>query len=484
MRVALKLMVVFLGLLVTVLALESWQRVQREREVVERDIAHEQRLLGRALRPSVRLALRSGDVDAAREVLEIAEQGEAEVGIRLVDLGLEGLGGAPAVPERLTGRGEREATHVDRSTDPGTVYTYVPLGADAPGTAIELAEPLSEAEARIHRGAMGLLWTTLAIALGAAWLAVLVGNWIVGRPVRDLVARTEEIAAGSLDMLPRSRRRDELGHLHSAIAKMVDRLREARAAAERETEARLEAERRLRHGERLAAVGTLAAGVAHELGTPLQVVAGRARMIEEADTTPPDLERHARIVRTEAKRMERIVRSLLSLSRPRHRVRRPVSVDTLVAEVVEHLGPNAEKSGVRIEASIDESLTVLGDRDHLAQLLTNLVQNAVQAMPDGGTVGVSVSLAGALEPPPDVPPHEAYVRIDVHDDGVGIPPELQSEIFDPFFTTKDVGQGTGLGLSVAFVIAREHDGWLALDSAPCVGTTLSILLPIGSEAAA
>ncbi len=483
MRVALKLMIVFLGLLVTVLGLEGWQHLQREREVVERDMAHEQRLLGRALRPSVRLALRSGDLDAAQELLQVAQEGEAEVGIRLVGVGPDGLGATPALPIHLTGRGEAEVTHTDRSTGPGTVYTYIPLGDDAPGTAIELAEPLAKAEARIQRGAMGLLWTTLAVALGAAWLAVLVGNWIVGRPVRDLVAHTEEIAAGSLDVLPRSRRRDELGHLHSAIAKMVDRLREARAAAERETEARLEAERRLRHGERLAAVGTLAAGVAHELGTPLQVVAGRARMIEEAEETPEGLRRHARIVRTESKRMERIVRSLLSLSRPRHRVRRPVAVGTLIAEVIEHLSPNAEKAGVRIEAEGIDELTVLGDRDHLAQLLTNLVQNGVQATPEGGRVGISVSRSAALEPPPDVPPHDGYVRIDVHDDGAGIPPELQNEIFDPFFTTKDVGQGTGLGLSVAFVIAREHDGWLVLDSLPSVGTTLSILLPIAEDAA-
>jgi two-component system NtrC family sensor kinase len=482
MRVALKLMVVFLGLLVTVLALEGWQRLRREREVVERDIAHEQRLLGRALRPSVRLALRAGDLRGAEELLQVAEEGEAEVGIRLVALGPDGVGTAPAVRAPLTGDARKEATHVDRTNEPGTVYTYVPLGDDAPGTAIELAEPLAKAEARIRQGAMGLLWTTLAVAFGAAWLAVLVGNWIVGRPVRDLVARTEEIAAGSLDVLPRTRRRDELGHLHSAIAKMVDRLREARAAAERETEARLEAERRLRHGERLAAVGTLAAGVAHELGTPLQVVAGRARMIEEAKETPADLRRHARIVRTESKRMERIVRSLLSLSRPRDQVRRPVAMGTLVAEVVEHLGPNAEKAGVHIEAAIDESVTVLGDRDHLAQLLTNLVQNGVQAMPEGGRVAVRLSRSSPLEPPPDVPPHEGYVRIDVHDEGVGIPPELQDEIFDPFFTTKDVGQGTGLGLSVAFVIAREHDGWLALDSAPSAGTTLSVLLPVATEA--
>lgn len=481
MRVALKLMVVFLGLLVMVLAFEGWLRVRREHEVVERDVAHEQRLLGRALRPSVRLALRSGDLGAAREVLHVAQEGEAEVAIRLVDLGTAGLGDAPAVPIARTGRGDQEATHVDRTSTPGTVYTYIPLGEAAPDTAIELAESLAKAETRIREGVMSLLWTTLALAFGAAVLVVLIGHWIVGRPVRALVASTQEIAAGSLKELHRSQRRDELGHLHSAIAQMVDRLREARAATERETEARLEAERRLRHGERLAAVGTLAAGVAHELGTPLQVVAGRARMIEEAKETPADLRRHARIVRTESKRMERIVRSLLSLSRPRQRVQRPIAMDALVAEVVEHLGPNAESAGVQVEATTDDAATVQGDRDHLAQLLTNLVQNGVQAMPEGGRLTVSLSRCGPLEPPPDVPPHPSYLRIDVHDEGVGIPPELQDEIFDPFFTTKDVGQGTGLGLSVAFVIAREHEGWLAVESGDA-GTTLSVLLPIAEEA--
>jgi signal transduction histidine kinase len=463
-RVALKLTAFILVLLIAVLALEGWLRVQREREVFEQDIEHEQRLLGRALRPSIELAWRTEGLSEAEAILDRAQRGESEVRIRLVSV--DGAG-EDAPLHRGTARAAiargSEANLIDRSSSPGVVFTYVPVTApDGSGTAIELSESLAIAEERLDDSSIRVFLTALAIVLGAGILALGLGERIVGRPVRRMVELAGRIASG--DLSPPAapiRRWDELGQLKGAINAMVRGLADARDHAERETEARLQAEREMRRSERLVAVGTLAAGVAHELGTPLQIVSGRARMIDDEPGASETSKRNARIVHEQASRMERIVRQLLSLERPARMVRSPLTMSSVARETVELLSPSAKKASVELEVVEDDAGPVRGDRDHLGQLVTNLIQNAIQAMEDGGHVWVTISRASNVEPPSDeLGEAGSYVCLEVADDGPGIPKELEGQLFDPFFTTKEVGSGTGLGLSVAHGIARDHEGWL------------------------
>lgn len=479
MRVALKLTAVILGLLISVLALEGWLRVQHEREVFEHDLEHEQRLLGRALLPSVELAWRTEGAEAAERILSRAQRGESsEVRIRLVALEPGATGEAPAVASVAGSPLWRERSVVVREPAPGTVHTYVPVDSpEGRGTAIELSESLAAVEASLQRSLVRVLWTALAIIVGAGLIALLLGERVVGRPVRRLVAQAGRIEQGDLSPPDLPRRRDELGELKEAIAAMVAGLASARARLERETEARLEAERRLRHGERLAALGTLAAGVAHELGTPLQIVSGRARRIEDASDTAARACADAMIIRKQTKRMERIVRQLLALARPSDRARDGVDLAAVVGETLDLLGPGAAERHVRLERSLEDA-EVEGDRDHLGQLATNLVRNAIQAVEPGAAVRVRLFTTGDATSPAGAP-HDAdrFVCLEVADEGPGISPDVQLHVFDPFFTTKEVGEGTGLGLSIAHGIARDHGGWIELSSQAGEGAVFRVCLP-------
>lgn len=475
MRVALKLMLAFLSLLILVLSVEGWLRLRREREVNERDMQHEQRLLGRALRPSVEELWRAEGPAGVDAMLVAAQRDEREARISLVALQPGAVGAEPSVP--LT---RDMDSYVDRSVDPGMIYTWVPLTAPdgSEGTALELSESLRITNQRLARSAQGVGWTALSMILGSALLAVMLGDWLVGRSVRKMVEDTARIAQGRLGLPADPRRRDELGELQRAIGGMVRSLQEANELAERETEARVEAERRLYHRDRLAAVGTLAAGVAHELGSPLQVVSGRARLVEKTD----DMEsahRHAGIIRAQAKNMERIVQELLTLARPRSEHYTLVSLDSVVGEVVTALDTIASRHQVELVYERHETPPIPGDATHLGQLVMNLVRNAIDATAPGGRVLVRVEPCTHPKRPPDVPGTRGpFVCIEVDDEGEGISLEDQRHVFDPFFTTKEVGQGTGLGLSVAHGIAREHNGWINVESREGEGSVFRVFLPV------
>ncbi len=463
MRVALKLMVLFVGLLVAVLAMDGWLRLRRERAVYERDAMHEQRLLGRALRPAVEATWRAEGREAAAEVLALAQAGESEVSLRL-----------------RRRDPSAQAVEVTREHAPGTLTTFVAIDApDGASWAIELSESLAEPEARLRRGLVRTGWIALAALLGAAVLAVVFGEWIVGRPVRRLVEGAARIAQGDLSPLPAPPRRDEIGELKRAIATMVGGLANAREETERAREGQLEAERRLQRGERLVAIGTLAAGVAHELGTPLQVVAGRARMIERDAAAGPTARRHAAIISRQARHMERIVRELLGLARADGVRHETLSMRELATDTLETLRPLAEQGAVELALEPGPEGRVRGDREHLSQLLTNIVQNAIQAMEGSGSVRVRIEETSEAAPPPDevTRPAERYVVATIRDDGPGISEEDQPRVFDPFFTTKDVGEGTGLGLAVAYGIAREHGGWIEARSARGEGAEFRVMIP-------
>jgi signal transduction histidine kinase len=255
---------------------------------------------------------------------------------------------------------------------------------------------------------------------------------------------------------------------------MAESLSEQRRAAERRAEEWLALERELRHSERLASVGRLAAGVAHEMGAPLNVIKGRVEMLRERPDAP--VENRARnldIIGAQADAIADIVRQLLTLARPFNLRREAIEPARLIASVVELIEADAVKSGVMIEAPLNRrhSDFVEGDQSLLRQSLMNICINALHSMVQGGRLLIEVA------------PEErrrnggTFVGLRVSDTGSGIPPENLAHIFDPFFTTKEVGKGTGLGLSVARRIVEEHDGWIEADNLEEGGSAFTVWLP-------
>ena len=257
-----------------------------------------------------------------------------------------------------------------------------------------------------------------------------------------------------------------------------------------ETHAHIRANEQLQHANRLATVGQLAAGVAHELGSPLQVVSGRAKMIAVGESTGEDAKESGQIILDQARRMTEIIRGLLDFARRRSAARTPTRVLDLARHAHAMLEPIAHKLGVSlelVELEGDEGSTLEIDAIQIQQALTNLVMNAIQAVSAGGHVTIEVVRLRAPHPPDSsgllrapTSPGGADTNcacLRVIDDGPGISDEDQERVFEPFFTTKDVGEGTGLGLSVAHGLVRDNGGWITVESMLGKGARFSIVFP-------
>ena len=186
-------------------------------------------------------------------------------------------------------------------------------------------------------------------------------------------------------------------------------------------------------------------------------------------------------IKSEANRMANIIRQLLDFARRRTPQRKLVDLHHVASQCVELLRSLATKHNIELVVSGNQSLTANVDADQIQQVLTNLVVNAIQAMPDGGTVSIDLTQVRAQPPGATDANEEAYCCISISDEGVGINDDDRQHLFEPFFTTKDVGEGTGLGLSVSYGIVQDHDGWIDVQSEKGCGSRFTVFLPQPTE---
>jgi len=296
------------------------------------------------------------------------------------------------------------------------------------------------------------------------------------RPVADLARSIRALGEGRRGPPLLVKRQDELGDLAAAFNRMTERLEEARQAMVMEAEYALDLEQQLRRSETLAVAGKLASGIAHEVGTPLNIISGRAEMVLRS--LPPehpgrqDLER----IIHQIDRLSNIVRSLLDTVRLGKLEVQRVSVETLIGQLLLLLEHVVRKRGISMTTSIPKDLPdVAGDSSRLQQVFINLVMNAVEATPPDGTISVRAEQCAN--------DGRAGVSIQVADTGTGIPPDALSQIFEPFYTTKPLGEGTGLGLAISRDIIRDHGGLIVAQSLSGHGSTFSVWLPGWEEVA-
>jgi signal transduction histidine kinase/ActR/RegA family two-component response regulator len=234
---------------------------------------------------------------------------------------------------------------------------------------------------------------------------------------------------------------------------------------------------RLLQSEKIATMGSLLAGVAHELNNPLAVVLGQAMLLRESAAASPFATRADKIHKA-AERCARIVKSFLTLARNRRPERGPVALNQVVSQALELLAYELRTSGVVVDVRLDEAVPVFeGDAHQLHQVIVNLVANAHHAMRQNTDVR-QITLQTAFDAT------ARRVQLVITDTGPGIPPDLQARIFEPFFTTKPSGEGTGLGLSLCRGIVEEHGGMLSLDSQPGHGATFIVVLPVTAASGA
>jgi two-component system, NtrC family, sensor kinase len=398
--------------------------------------------------------------------------------VRWVDL--EDTTSALSAPERRSiARGEEVLWHHDGDAR-GWFHALSPVRSrGAVVGAIDLSEPPTDLRAHVRGTIRATLLTTLALSATMVLVTLLVGAWVVGRPVTALIAQARRVASGDMHARSVPHQRDELGELTRELNGMLDRLESAAAEVRASTRQRFAALDQLRHAERLTTVGRLASSIAHELGTPLNVVAGRARLIIEDDR---DGAAHAGIIIDQSMRMTKIIRQLLDYARRQPPQKDVQDLRRLAAEVLTLLQTLGRKCAVTLRLGCElTEVPIIADPTQIQQALTNLVVNAIQASPAGGIVDVTVRPAdGPDRVPPDRPAGGDYYEVSVRDHGPGMNADVLARVFEPFFTTKPVGESTGLGLSVANDIVEEHGGWISAESEPGRGSRFSLFLPKGS----
>jgi signal transduction histidine kinase len=322
-------------------------------------------------------------------------------------------------------------------------------------------EPIERQVAVVARRAA--LVAVILMLFNSALTALYVETLI--RPILTLNEIMKHAGRGDLSVRSVERRGDEVGELSDAFNRMMDELEEAR---EREKVQRAQ----LAHTEKMVAVGTLAAGVAHEVNNPLS---GVLACLENLDEHPQDVEmreRYLGLARDGLKRIERTVANLLNFSRQRDIRPEPTSINHNLRHVTELVGYQLRRANVEVRYDLDESeALVMADHFQMEQLFLNLVLNAIDAMPDGGTLVLKTRV------------DDGNVVAEVTDSGTGIPEEVAERIFDPFFTTRDVGEGTGLGLAVSDSIVAAHGGALEVESRVGRGSTFRVRMTAMMEPA-
>jgi len=472
MKLAAKLILVFLVGVLGIVSLFAWQTIRRQHDwEQQRRVSHAGDIAA-TLAPAIEKAHKDGGTITIQKAIEVSTRRLRGPEVRWID--------GEKSPTFQTQTTSRQISSLSITDADGNrkAFSYVPmtLGNDQSGT-VEIVEPLAAQDAFTRKSIADSLWSLLGVATLSAIVIYCGGVQLVGKPLRRLIAQVNAIGNGELNQPPAIESNDELGRLAVAISEMSHRI-----GHQRDT---------IRHTDRLGTIGTLAAGMAHELGTPLNVVSGRAGLIKSGKLTPEEIAASAETIQSEADRMTKIIRQLLDFARQRPTPHEPMDLVEVTKRTCDLMHSLARNANVELDANLgEEHIKIEGDASQIQQVITNLITNAIAAMPDGGNVMVNLSTYSrglqALDPQPtnqnlaNSTVGERQAVLSITDTGVGIAAENVNNVFEPFYTTKDVGEGTGLGLSIAYGIVREHNGDIQVTSEQGQGTTFTVTLPVHS----
>ncbi|MEZ4403443.1 MAG: HAMP domain-containing sensor histidine kinase [Kofleriaceae bacterium] len=471
MRLTARFLIAFVLILALALGVTTWRAVDRASAQFDRDLRRDTALVGAVVAKDLEAAMRAGDAAAQQAAVVTANRAHTGFAVRRV-----AFAAAPAAVQDRLAHGLPAAIRVGDRGDDGLLATYVPLSAVAGQQAIEVTASLGPERRYLRATARSaLVFSLVALAMAVAAASIL-GVVFIARPTRALIAKTARVGRGDFTAPVTVGSNDEFGDLARAINDMTDALAAADERAGRENEARLQAVEQLRHADRLMTVGRLSAGIAHELGTPLNVIEGRAKMIQRGEVVDAEAIDSARIVVEQSQRITRIVRQLLDFARRGEPSIGQVDLGAIADEATRMLASTAQKAGVELAVAPPEApITVAGDGGQLLQVVTNLVVNAIHATPARGRVTIEVTTATG--PHPGHPGAGRCAVLAVRDTGAGMEPATRDRVFEPFFTTKEVGQGTGLGLSVVHGIVTDHHGWVDVESEVAHGSCFRVYLP-------
>jgi two-component system NtrC family sensor kinase len=358
---------------------------------------------------------------------------------------------------------------------------------------LDIVTPLEKIQATIRKNTLTIIGLSLGLLIMAAVLVSLLVQRVVYGPLYDLKLGAERVSDGDLDHSIPVRSSDELGQVADCFNSMTVALRRSRNELEdwgRTLEDKVEkatlelhqAQAEAARGEKLASVGLLAAGIAHELNNPLTGILTFSTLVrrELPDDSPQaeDLD----LVIQETKRCAAIIRRLLDFAREKTPEKSYVDINETIEECLQLINQSTQLADIELVTDLDAQLpAVWMDKELIKQVIMNMLVNAQHAIGQEGTITVTTRLGTECPRTQADISDTPMVQISIRDTGCGIPTEHLDRIFDPFFSTKDVGRGTGLGLSVSHGTVEAHGGTIEVESEVGEGSEFRICLPTRSR---
>ena len=353
---------------------------------------------------------------------------------------------------------------------------------------LDIVYSLDEIDRKLRTSTLGIAGFSLGFIAFAALLVGFFVHRLVYLPLRDLESGAQRLSTGDLDQAIPVRSGDEFGKLAASFNVMTGALRNSRAElrdwghtleqkVERRTQELRSAQAETMRGEKLASVGLLASGVAHELNNPLTGILTFSHLVRQKmpdkSTDAEDMD----LVIRETKRCAAIIKRLLDFAREKLPEKKFTDLNQVIDDTVRIVEQPAHLRDIEITVHLDRTLPPIWiDADQIKQVIMNMLVNAQHAVEEKGSI--TVSTRRSLDPRAPAGEPKPMVEISIVDTGCGIPETNLRRIFDPFFTSKDVGKGTGLGLSVSNGIVEAHGGLIEVESKVGEGSTFRVLLPL------
>lgn len=330
---------------------------------------------------------------------------------------------------------------------------------------LDITMSLNEVDRNLQTSRMRLLLFAVIAIAAVSLIIFLLVEGIVLKPLRQIVAATQHVASGNLNYIITLEKKDEIGELATSFNAMTHQLSET--------------QRQLYQSDKLASVGRLAAGVAHEINNPLTGVLTYSSYMLKRVNGDAEMKEDLEVIVRETKRCREIVKGLLDFARQSPPEKRPTDLNEIIHRATRILQNQFSLQHIELVTHLHPALPLLNiDGNQIQQVVVNLLMNAHDAMGEkGGTISIITEMAEPQVKPEALLSGAAYAQIKISDSGCGIPRENLSKIFEPFFTTK--GQkGNGLGLAMVWGIIEKHNGRITVDSEMGKGTTFNILLPL------